>query len=335
MMADHKKPDQRGRTITIWVMKDVVSAPKQFTVNVRLLKGAASAIVILPLILLFILLGTGIRCRHLGRENHELAKVAALHRVSQQQLDAINGRVESLESNFTTSCRRTGNIIAAMEKDLKHWLPGGAIGGGKNQDEAPAPVKMPPPPAMDRSQIKQFNNIQLRLARLDTQIQSYEVTVQDLENAWADRNNVFAVFPSIWPLTGGHITSDFGMRVHPITRKLQMHEGLDIVAAAGTPIYAVAPGVVSFSGQVKGYGNALEISHGYGLSTYYAHARALFVTTGQSVKKGQKIAEVGTTGFATGPHLHFEVRIRGEQVDPMQYLSIFAPGPEAVVSAKP
>ncbi|HUT51777.1 MAG TPA: M23 family metallopeptidase [bacterium] len=331
MMADQRKPEQRGRTITIWVMKDATSAPAQFMLEVRSLKIAASILLLIPLVLL----GTGIRCALLSSRNHDLARLSSQRRASQQKLDAIRARVDSLENNFTTSCRRTGNIIAGMEKDLKHWLPGGAIGGGENEGDAPAPAKAAKPLEMDQSQIEQVNNIQLRLARLDRQIQSYELTLQDLEDVWDDRKTVFAVFPSIWPLNGGRITSGFGVRVHPITRKLQRHEGIDIAADPGTPIYAVAPGVVVSAGRTSGYGNAVEIDHGYGISTYYAHARALFVRPGQSVKKGQKIAEVGSTGFSTGPHLHFEVRIRGMQVDPMQYLSVFAPGPDTGDPAAP
>ena len=117
----------------------------------------------------------------------------------------------------------------------------------------------------------------------------------------------------IWPCDGV-VTSGFGMRWG------RMHEGIDIGCAYGAPNRAAAAGTVIYAGWMSGYGNLVVIDHGNGLSTAYAHASSLAVSVGQSVSQGQTVSYVGATGHATGPHLHFEVRVNGVAVDPLQYL---------------
>ena len=122
-----------------------------------------------------------------------------------------------------------------------------------------------------------------------------------------------------WPL-GGPITSPFGWRVPPITGASRFHSGIDIGGDYGDTIHAAGAGIVSYAGWISGYGYAVIIDHGGGISTLYGHNQALLVSEGQSVSQGQAIAECGSTGNSTGPHCHFEVRVDGEPVDPMGYL---------------
>ena len=127
----------------------------------------------------------------------------------------------------------------------------------------------------------------------------------------------------MWPVQG-RLTSRFGYRTHPIHRVRKMHTGLDIAASHGTPIKAADGGQVIFAGWKGGYGKAVMINHGYrngkNLVTLYGHMSNIGVRTGQQVGKGSSIGNVGSTGYATGPHLHFEIRENGAPVDPMRYL---------------
>jgi len=120
--------------------------------------------------------------------------------------------------------------------------------------------------------------------------------------------------------TSGRLTSGFGHRVHPIFGTSRLHTGLDFGAPSGSPIYAAESGVVVSAGTRGGYGNATVIDHGGGVATLYAHQSRLGVRAGQRVGRGEVIGAVGSTGYSTGPHLHFEVRINGAPVDPMGHL---------------
>ena len=136
----------------------------------------------------------------------------------------------------------------------------------------------------------------------------------------------YAAMPSIMP-TKGWLTSAFAReRVHPILHLARPHEGIDVTAPMNAPIEAPAAGHVTKVSWVEGYGNMLEVDHGYGLVTKYAHCSRILVVRGQRVKRGQVIAHVGSTGLSTGPHLHYEVWVNNRPVNPMKYVL-----PDAIV----
>ena len=122
-----------------------------------------------------------------------------------------------------------------------------------------------------------------------------------------------------WPVAG-RVTSPFGYRVHPIFKIRKMHTGIDISAGSGTPIHAGDSGVVIYAGWRGGYGKTVIVSHGDGLTSLYAHMSSISASVGQAVARGDVIGKVGSTGYSTGPHLHFEVRVNGSPTDPMRYL---------------
>ncbi|WP_082836093.1 M23 family metallopeptidase [Croceicoccus bisphenolivorans] len=126
--------------------------------------------------------------------------------------------------------------------------------------------------------------------------------------------------PSRMPVEGARFSSLYGSRIHPVTGGRKNHDGIDMAAPSGTPIYATADGRIEMAQWYGGYGNFVEIDHGGDVETRYGHMSRMNVSAGQPVKKGDLIGWVGSTGRSTGPHLHYEVRIAGEAVDPQPYL---------------
>jgi murein DD-endopeptidase MepM/ murein hydrolase activator NlpD len=130
-----------------------------------------------------------------------------------------------------------------------------------------------------------------------------------------------SMIPTQHPVAAGNLGSLFGNRIDPINGGAAMHTGLDFQANSGTPIVAAAGGVVVTQEYHAAYGNMIEIDHGNDLITRYAHASQVFVKKGDLIKRGKKIAEVGSTGRSTGPHLHFEVLVQGAPQDPQKFLT--------------
>ncbi|HEX4583290.1 MAG TPA: M23 family metallopeptidase [Burkholderiaceae bacterium] len=135
-----------------------------------------------------------------------------------------------------------------------------------------------------------------------------------------------ALLPRDTPVVEGFVGSGFGMRTDPFTGEYTMHTGIDFAAPSGTAIFAAAGGVVASAEHHPEFGNVVRIDHGYGLSTLYAHTSRILVKAGDIVRNGQQIALVGATGRATGPHLHFEVRVNGVPQNPLRYLASAKPG---------
>ncbi len=138
------------------------------------------------------------------------------------------------------------------------------------------------------------------------------MVLQDRSNGW--------LIPSVMPVKNSYFSSNFGWRIDPFTGKEAMHEGVDFVVPTGTPVYASAGGIVQYAGPHPQFGNLVEIDHGNGVITRYAHNSRVLVQVGQMVRRGQKISLSGATGRATGPHMHFEVRYKGVAQNPARFL---------------
>jgi len=166
------------------------------------------------------------------------------------------------------------------------------------------------------------------LAKVETDIRAWEAQEAQLAadsqglagviNGLAGNGDGKATGSMVWPVSGS-VSSPFGWRIHPIFHVRKFHTGIDIGAAYGQPIKAADGGRVIYATWMSGYGNTTIIDHGSGISTLYAHQSQILITSG-SVTKGQVIGYVGSTGYSTGPHLHFEVRVSGNPVDPLGYL---------------
>jgi len=157
------------------------------------------------------------------------------------------------------------------------------------------------------------------LDNLNTEIAVQTEEMTELYDFLEGQKCMFACTPSIWPAKGW-VSSRFGYRISPFTNEKEFHNGLDVSARTGSTIISPADGVVSSVGKSYGFGNILTINHGYGLKTKYAHLKKALVKKGQAVKRGQKIALMGISGRSTGPHLHYEVHLKGVPVNPLRYI---------------
>jgi len=173
----------------------------------------------------------------------------------------------------------------------------------------------------------------LTLAELQTQAHSVGVGLEErtdflnvVESELVASAARSALLPRDTPIVEGFVGSGFGLRTDPFTGEYTMHTGIDFAAPVGTPVLAAAGGVVASAERHPEFGNVVRIDHGNGLSTLYAHASKFIVKAGDIVRKGQQIALVGATGRATGPHLHFEVRVNGAPTNPLRYLANAKPG---------
>ena len=226
-----------------------------------------------------------------------------------EQVGAISARLFRLESEAAQLGKRIGVMNAdapassrtAPSRQRKSQVePAGAAGG---------------PLLPERSEST------TPLDAIDAQLGRVEQQIASVASAAAEQSLALMRLPTRLPIPGAELTSAFGNRVDPFAHSRAFHAGLDFAARAGTPIASAAGGVVAFAGFKRDFGWVVEIDHGNGLATRYAHASQLLVRTGEVVVPGDRIAMVGSSGRSTGAHLHFEVLRSGDQVDPRRYLA--------------
>lgn len=233
------------------------------------------------------------------------------------RIGALTGRLIRLESEAATLAKHVGLAPEADETITK-----------QGTEAADTPTEPSGGPLLAPTDLKLADNLLAgahhdighSLSQLEQALQRIDVMVSVVEAATTARSLANMAIPSRYPIEGRRISSGFGNRRDPFTRRLARHSGIDIPAPRGTPIAASAGGRVRFAGYRAAYGNTVEIDHGNGLVTRYAHASKLYVKRGELVLPGQEIAAVGSTGRSTGPHLHFEVIRNGAYVEPRQYL---------------
>ncbi|HUR95643.1 MAG TPA: M23 family metallopeptidase [Gemmatimonadales bacterium] len=243
------------------------------------------------------------RTARLQQENSRLA----------QEIGELHGRLSTLADTLTRIGQRDARIrVLANLEPIDPQVQAAGIGG---PTVAPRPILPGEGPTVRRSEeIRVDLNALIRRANL------LASSFEEAKDSLASHSKRLAATPSIMP-TQGWLTSAFSsMRDHPILHVARPHEGIDVTAPMGSPIEAPAAGVVTDAGWESGYGNTVTIDHGYGVVTKFAHASKLVVSAGQRVSRGQRIALVGNTGLATGPHLHYEVHVNGRPVDPLKYV---------------
>lgn len=225
------------------------------------------------------------------------------------RIGTLSARLLRLESEALTLAKRVG-LMDEVEQRLQPAVP----------DSVSEPSGGPLLEPDETSEVLVQPDIPAGLARLETGLDSLDASLALVSRSTAASDLADMAWPSRYPIAGARISSRFGNRRDPFTRRLARHTGVDMPAPWGTPILASAGGTVRFAGFRRAYGNAVEIDHGEGLVTRYAHASKVLVRKGQVVLPEQPIARVGSTGRSTGPHLHFEVLKQGRPVEPLRYL---------------
>jgi murein DD-endopeptidase MepM/ murein hydrolase activator NlpD len=259
---------------------------RRICLHKRWLKVCGVALTIVAAGLMYGFYGLTQQAAHfrIERENVRLREQNAKQ---QQELQQLNNRVNAVENTSRKLAEMSG-IQATADQPV----PRGQGGPARPVDSAAA-----------------LTVLESKTARLEKQMWLYQEMVRG-----------HGMIPSIWPVDG-ILEGGMGGRRNPFTgRGYEYHEGQDIDAAYGTPVQAAASGRVLIAGRQRGYGNVVYLDHGAGLSTRYGHLSQINVAVGQTVSRGQTIGLVGSTGRSTGPHLHYEVRINNQPVDPKRYL---------------
>jgi murein DD-endopeptidase MepM/ murein hydrolase activator NlpD len=234
--------------------------------------------------------------------------VIQLESSSQRNLNALAVQLGSLQAR-ALRLDALGQRLAQVGKldaDEFDFSATPGLGGPEDADVKPQPLNA---------------DLAANIASLRGQFRDEETRLNVLEQLLLDRRVDNELLPKGYPVAGGYIGSGFGSRADPMGGGVEHLRGIDFDAPAGAAIHAVADGVVTFVGQRSGYGNVVEIDHGNGYMTRYAHNSKNVATVGERVHAGQTVARVGQTGRATGPHCHFEVWLHGRAVNPIAYVN--------------
>lgn len=246
-------------------------------------------------------------------EAAQIERLQQVNSIQQEQLLQLSKKADNLQSQLSELGQVEMELrqITGMEAGASDTPQGNGGDGTHNGQGGPV------------NQSLNIENVSTVLSDLEQRVAIRKASIQQLKEAMKERQTLLGneqgaavTTPSIWPTTGD-VSSPYGLR----WGGSDFHPGIDIADDAGTPIVATADGVVTDAGwNSGGYGNMVDIDHGNGYLTRYAHAQAVVVSPGQYVRRGQVIAYMGSTGYSTGPHVHYEVRINGRAVNPAGYL---------------
>jgi murein DD-endopeptidase MepM/ murein hydrolase activator NlpD len=247
-------------------------------------------------------------------ELQTLRSEAAQHR---QQATALSSAMEDLRKQLSTMREINVRMRVMLGLDPPKVSPSNQGLGGKEE------TYVAPQPGGQGGERESYSEIayqlQQRLTWLKDEASNQERHLRELNTIVGDRRAQWAATPSIWPVHGW-VSSGFGRRVSPFTGMDTMHGGIDISAPMHTPVIAPAGGTVTAAHSDSGLGNMVVLAHGHGMRTIYGHMSKVKVKTGQTLKRGDLIGWVGSSGLSTGPHLHYEVEVKGATVDPLKFI---------------
>ncbi len=300
---------------TVQIMPDGGGRIRTMRVSRRVVRLAALAAVAAGLVTIAFVVSLGFD----GAREAELVRLRLENRHLTDNLGRVETQVGTLASTVDELSEQEQKFrllagLPDLDDDIRAVGVGGPLPEAAEREEFLAVS----PQVAERAYATAYD-AELLMRRLDLLGSSIEEAADSVEM----HRQVFLSRPSIKPVQAEEswISSSFSQsRMHPVLQVNRPHPGLDISALAGTPILASASGTVTYAGTKVGYGKTVEIDHGFGYKTRYAHAGSIQVARGERVDRGDLLGEVGKTGLATAPHLHYEVLVEGRQVDPRQYL---------------
>ena len=240
------------------------------------------------------------------------AVLANENRVLRNQINGLTSRLTDVDRSLARLHRRGNELrlmadLEAIDDDTREASVGGSAASTGN-------------PFLTGEAAATLRDAQSLMDRLTREVRLQQSSYDDIARRLEHNRVFFQHLPAIKPMSGYYSVNGFGMRVHPVLNVYRMHAGVDIIADVGTRIYASADGVVRFAGRTRGgYGEVVEINHGYGYTTLYAHLSKSMVRPGQTVRRGELVALSGRSGLVSGPHLHYEVRRNGAMQNPVDY----------------
>lgn len=307
MNDKQQSPDRREYTLMI--VPHNGQAVRSLKVPIKAVKTAAMAMCTVLVIMIVFGVRYTATIKSAAAEKAELEMLRQTNGIQYQRIESLNQKTAQLQQDMErlnkldAEIRRMVNVEEQPSASRSGIVrPGGAFHGQGG------PVVKPT--------LEELEGV---VADLNQQAGIREQSLTQLVALLEERNFRLNATPSIWPAEG-EVTSRFGWRGSPWGRGSDWHPGIDIANSTGTPISAAAAGEVVFSGWYSGYGNMVQIDHGNGIVTVYGHNSHNAVQVGQIVKKGQIIAYMGSTGYSTGPHVHYEVRVNGNVVNPANFL---------------
>jgi murein DD-endopeptidase MepM/ murein hydrolase activator NlpD len=260
----------------------------------------------------FLVFGTFFIVNQIINPNSQVAKLQAENHALKKKLESALSKYEELDKYLDKLSRENNALRLAVNLepvDVKNRVKGI---GGQIFDDIPI--------TSSKDVQKVLTKLNEKISEVTAEVNFEKDNYERIKKKLEYNKKLYACIPAIKPADGPY-GDKFGMRWHPILKIRRMHSGIDILVNTGTPVYAPGDGVISFVGRRGGYGKVVEIDHGFGYTTLYAHLSRFLVRKGQKVKRGEKIALSGNTGrLSTGPHLHYEVRYHGVPLNPRNFI---------------
>jgi murein DD-endopeptidase MepM/ murein hydrolase activator NlpD len=301
-----------GDNWTFLVVRGEESPVQQYTISTRTIRRALGGVAVAAVAFI----GMGLALGTDGVARVQARNLEARNQALEEELVGFQSRLRQLESSLDAVASNDAHFrtIAGLGAIDPEVLEAGVGGPGLGTPEN-SPLW-----STDSITTKSIFASAYDLSALERRARLLSASLAEATDSVLAHRELLESTPSILP-TNGWLSSSFSRaRMHPIHNRPLPHEGLDISAPEGTPIYAAAKGRVKRAGWIAGYGQAVEIDHGFGFSTLYGHASKLIAQPGQEVLRGDLIAQVGSTGISTSSHLHYEVRVNGVARDPKTYI---------------